>query len=462
VTSGRRWFRAVRASALAILWLGLAIAAPAQGGRLSEATSPYLLLHADDVIDWHPWRDEALELARRDDKLIFVTLGYASCHWCHVLARTTLADDRVIATLNEHFVSILIDREERPDLDGYFMDVMSAMVGRSGYPAIFFLTPDGVPLFSSGYLAPDQEFGQPGFVGLVEALVGEWTGNRDGILRDADSIRVQLRDLARPHPTDAARGGEDPRDGAVRLLSGAFDEVYGGFGGGPKFLLPNILSFLLHQGVRRADKDLLENVIKTLDHMAAGGVRDQLGGAFHRYSVDRFWQVPHFEILLDANALLASLYLEAYQATGRPRHAAVARGILEDLLARFRLPGGGFASALDAETEDAEGRYYTWSTEEVRSVLGAEDAAPFVAAYLDPSHGRVEGRSVLRLLGDPGTLSGTEDLLAKSRSRLLSARASRAAPRRDDKVLTWWNALAVGAFAKAAQLDRLVSDAPTP
>jgi uncharacterized protein YyaL (SSP411 family) len=434
------------------LWLGLSIGAPAQGGRLSDATSPYLLLHAEDAIDWHPWGEQALEQARQENKLIFLSLGYASCHWCHVLARTTFADERVVETLNKHFISILVDQEERPDLDNYFTNIMRAMAGLSGSPANFLLTPDLVPLFAAGYLAPEPEYGAPGFVAVVQTLVKEWTDDREGILRDADTIRGQLQSLAEPVAMGAAHGREDPRDSAARAWSGTFDETYGGFGRDSKFLLPNVLSFLLQRGVWRRDAALLEDVFRTLDHMAAGGVRDQLGGAFHRYAVDRFWQVPHFEIMLNENALLARLYLEAFQASGKARYAAVARRILEDLLGRFRLPEDGFASSLDAETEGTEGFYYTWTAEEVSAVLGAQAAAPFIEAYLDSSHGLMRERSVLRLLNSPAALLRTEERLADSRSRLLDARARRDAPRRDDKVLTSWNALAVSAFAKAAQI----------
>ena len=450
--SGPRFVRNLPASAVAILWLGLLISAPAQGGRLSDATSPYLLLHAEDAIDWHPWGEEALQRAREENKLIFLSLGYASCYWCHVLARTTFADERVVETLNKHFISILVDQEERPDLDNYFMDIMQTMAGIRGSPANFFLTPDPVPLFAAGYLAPEPEFGEPGFVAVVDSLVAEWGDNREAILQDAELIRDQLRSLAEPVAMGGAGGREDPRDSAARAWSGAFDETYGGFGRGSKFVLPNVLSFLLHRGVWRRDAALLENVFRTLDHMAAGGVRDQLGGAFHRYAVDRFWQVPHFEIMLNENALLARLYLEAYQASGKARYAAVARGILEDLLGRLRLPDGGFATSLDAETGGTEGFYYTWTAEEVDAVLGTQAAAPFIEVYLDSSHGLVRGRSVLRLLNGPEALLRTEDRLADSRSRLLDARARRDAPRRDDKVLTSWNALAVSAFAKAAQV----------
>ena len=450
MTLGSRLFRHYRA--LAILMLALSMGAPAEAGRLSTATSSYLLMHADDAIDWHPWGDEALALARREEKLIFLSIGYASCYWCHVMARTTFKDRRAIAALNEGFISILVDREERPDVDGHFMEIMLAMRGSSGYPANFFLTPDLVPLFAAGYLAPEPEYGEPGFVALTHALAREWAGNREGILSDAAIIRGQLRDLAEPISIGDKPGAAAPREAAVRSWSGAFDETHGGFGGEPKFLHPNVLTFLLRWGVWRGDKALKDNVFRTLDLMAAGGVRDQLGGAFHRYAVDRFWQIPHFEIMLDENALLAGLYLEAYQASGKFRYAADARGILDDLLDRFRLPGGGFASSLDAETEGREGLFYTWTADEVRSALGADKAEAFIEAYVDPFHGLVEGRSVLRLLGDPRSLVRTQDQLADSRRHLLRQRGGRPPPRRDDKVLTSWNALAVSAFSKGAQV----------
>ena len=409
-------------------------------------------MHEDDAIDWHPWGDEALARARRDEKPIFLSIGYASCYWCHVMTRTTFKDSRAIASLNEGFISILVDREERPDVDNHFREIMQAIRGSAGYPANFFLTPDLVPLFAGGYLAPEPEYGEPGFLALTHALAREWAGNREGILGDAEIIRGQLRDLAEPVTIGDREGAADPRDGAAQSWLGAFDKTHGGFGSAPKFVHPNVLSFLLRWGVWRRDGALKENVFRTLDQMAAGGVRDQLGGAFHRYAVDRFWQVPHFEIMLDENALLARLYLEAYQATGRPRYAAVARGILDDLVNRFRLPGGGFASALDAETEGKEGFFYTWTADEVRSALGAAEAEPFIEAYVDSFHGLVGERSVLKILDDPRSLVRTQELLADSRRRLLRHRGGRQPPRRDDKVLTSWNALAVSAFAKGARV----------
>ncbi len=429
--------------------------AQAQPNHLQSETSPYLRQHAGDAIDWYPWGDEAHGRARRENKPIFLSIGYASCHWCHVQSRTTFTDKRVIAALNDHFITILVDREERPDLDHHFMEVMLAMDGRSGWPANFFLTPDGVPLFASGYLAAEPEYGGPGFVEIVHSLITEWDENREDILENAARIRTQLAEMAAPAATGTAQGSEDPREIATRIWSRKFDAEYGGFGDESKVLLPNVLSLLLHQGVRLRDRALLKNIYATLDHMAAGGVRDQLGGAFHRYSVDRFWQLPHFEIMLNENALLATLYLEAFQASGKPRYAAVARAILDDILARFRLPrsaGGGLAASLNAESDGEEGLYYTWTAQEIRTVLGAEKAETFLIAYLDPVHGAVKGRSVLRLLGQPQSLLAVEQDMKESRSHLLRARAKREPPSRDNKILTSWNALAISALAKAAQI----------
>lgn len=418
---------------------------PADAARLSDATSPYLVMHADDAIDWHAWEPETLDRARAADKPIFLSIGYAACHWCHVMARTTFADDRVIDLLNRNFISILVDREERPDLDAHFMAAMSAMVGRTGSPANFVLTPDLVPLFAAGYLAPDAEFGEPGLVESLQTVVTAWAEDRDGVTADAETIRATLQSLAQQIETGPARGERDPRDEAAHAWTGAFDQVYGGFGGEPKFLFPNVLSFLLHYAVWNGNQAIEAHVYKTLDAMAASAVRDQLGGAFHRYAVDRAWRLPHFEIMLVENALLAQVYLDAYRASGAPRYAIVARGILDDLVARLRLPDGGFASSLNAETEQADGRYYTWTADQISAVLGAE-AQRFLDAYLDPTHG------VLRLVVPEASVVDSQQSFAESLARLRAARAERVPPFRDEKRVTSWNAIAISAFAKAAQI----------
>ena len=359
-------------------WLGLWTSSMVEAGsRLSGEKSPYLLQHESDSIDWHPWGRDALELAKRENRMIFLSIGYSTCHWCHVMARTTFSDSRVVSVLNDNFVSILVDREERPDLDRHFADVMMAMIGRSGWPANFVMTPDLVPLFAAAYMGPEPTYGEPGFLNVAQILATEWREERDKVSLDAKRIAAELQKRLAPEAPGAARGLEDPRNSVVLAWTRHLDLQYGGFGTSQKFPLPNVLSFLLHQAVKRGDPVLLGMVLLSLDHMAAGGIRDQLGGAFHRYSVDRTWRVPHFEIMLDENAAMAVLYIEAFQASGNPRYAFVARGILDDLLARFRMPGGGFASALDADTKGIEGLYYTWTLDEIRSILGSEACHSF-------------------------------------------------------------------------------------
>ena len=368
------------------------------------------------------------------------------------MTRTTFTDPRIVSVLNDNFVSILVDREERPDLDRHFADVMMAMIGRSGWPANFLMTPDLVPLFSAAYMGPEPAYGEPGLLQVARIIATEWRDKRDKVSLDAERIAAELRNRLAPVAPGAARGSEDPRHSAVSAWTGHFDPRYGGFGTGQKFPLPNVLSFLLHQAVKRADPELLDMVFLSLDHMAAGGIRDQLGGAFHRYSTDRAWRLPHFEIMLDENAAIAVLYIEAFQASGNPRYALVARGILDDLLARFRMPGGGFGSALDADSQGIEGFYYTWTLDEIRSVLGSEASTAFVSAYFDMEGGGVQGRGVLRLKADPRHLLSMQSEFAESLHRLLEARSARPAPLRDEKVLTSANALAVSAFAKAGQV----------
>jgi hypothetical protein len=429
----------------------LVAANPAGAGSLSEATSPYLRAHAEDAIAWRPWSREALDRARREDKLVFLSIGYASCHWCHVMARTTFADPRVVDILNRHFVPILVDREERPDLDHHFMPVMAAMLGRSGSPANFFLTADAVPLYAMGYLAPGPQYGEPGFLPIVRDLVAAWTKDPQDILKQAGEIRAELEDRAETRAGATSGGTTDPRAVAARAWSASLDRRFGGFARQPKFPFPNVHGFLLRHGVWRGDRKLVAAVLQSLDRMAGGGLRDHLGGAFHRYAVDQLWQVPHFEIMLADNALLARLYLDAYLASGRPRHAAVARGVLDDLLRRLRLPDGTFAAGLDADSDGEEGRFYTWTEAEVRAVLGPA-AAGFIAAYLDQVHGLVAGRAVLRQREQPDFPLHRQQGLADARAKLLAARAERHPPKRDDLVLTSWNGLVISAFARAARI----------
>lgn len=438
-----------RLLATAVLLL-LAWTAGARAGSLADSPSPYLRMHAEDAIDWRPWSEEALAEAKRLERPIFLSIGYASCHWCHVLSRTTFSDERVIALLNAHFVSILVDREQRPDIDAHFMEVLGAIRGWRGAPANFLLTPDLDPLYAAGYVAPDRERGQPGLVEVLEALQVAWQDDRDALLATAANNRDALAALIAP-PQSGSGDGPDPRASAAAEWRRAFDPEHGGFGGREKFPMPNALALLLRHGQWHGDAEQLAMVMRSLDAMAASSLRDQLGGTFHRYAVDRLWHVPHFEIMLADNALLASLYLAAYQVSGEARHAAVARAVLDGLLRRFSLADGGFASSLDSDSDGGEGRYYSWTEAEIRAVLGA-DADAFLAAYFDPAYGLVEDRATLRLRAGAGQLIAVEAALADSRARLLARRVLRPPPARDDKLLVPWNALAVSAFAKAAQV----------
>ncbi len=426
-----------------------AILLAASPAAADPPVGPYARLHQADRVHWQAFSPAVLEQARRDGKLVFISVGYAACHFCHVMAREVFADAAVGRVLDADFVSILVDRDQRPDLDSWFGRMLEAMGGQGGWPTTLLLTPDLVPLFGANAMPLRGSGDEPGFLDTVTALAADWHRDPAGLEANAESIRPQLRRLAEDVP-----GGEaatDPRDPAARAVAQAIDPLYGGFGGGAKFPQPAALILLLHQAVRRGDAGLLARVTLSLDHMAAGGVRDQLGGAFHRYAVDRFWQMPHFEIGLADNALLARLYLEAFQATGRAAYGMVAQRILDDLAARLRLPDGGFATALAAETGGVEGATYTWTADEIRRLLPADQARSFIAATFDSSHRAAgTGPVVLRLEDGLASLAVVES----SRAALLAARATRPQPERDETVQTSANALAAGAFATAARILR--------
>ena len=431
----------------------------AAANRLAHATSPYLLQHADDPIHWQSWSPAALEQAQREDKLIFLSIGYSSCHWCHKMGRDTFSDPQVAGYLNAHYVTILVDREERPDLDSYYLQVAEAMNGEGGWPLNIVLTPKRLPLFSSSYLPPRARLGLIGLQSVLEGIQDAWIRDRDTLLRDETQIRRQLQALVADTymDVDTESVGVDPRDTAVRYWMAQMDARYGGFGASAKFLRPEVLSLLLRQSIRTGDATLANAAFFSLDRMAAGGVRDQLGGGFHRYSADRFWQVPHFEIMLYDNALMARVYLEAYQISSRPRYAFVARQILDDMLDRFWLPGGGFAAALDADSRDAlgqsrEGFFYAWTPEEIVALTGKEGSRRLMATFLDPVRGTVDGRGILRLQSAPEFLLDQHRALAPLLLKLAKARRDRSPPHRDDKVITSWNALTVSALAQAARV----------
>ena len=424
--------------------------------RLADETSPYLLQHAANPVDWYPWGAEALERARAEDRPIFLSIGYAACHWCHVMERESFENAEIAARMNDLFVSIKVDREERPDLDDVYMGAVQAMTGSGGWPMSVFLTPDLRPFFGGTYFPPEDRHGMAGFPRVLEAVADAYRTRRPeveaqaGVL--ADHLRQQLA---------VVRGTADPQraqlDAAAMRVAASFDPVHGGFGGAPKFPAPMLLEFLLRAWRRSGNARLLGMVTRTLDAMADGGIHDQLGGGFARYSTDAEWLAPHFEKMLYDNALLAHAYLEGFRATGDERYAAVARATLDFMLAELRTDDGGFASALDADTEGREGLFYTWPADEFDRVIrdagmGEHERAALAAHWGVSQTGNWEGTNILHR--SPGTAPPDADVVAAARTALLEARAARTRPARDDKQLAAWNGLALRALAHGALVLR--------
>jgi uncharacterized protein YyaL (SSP411 family) len=401
----------------------------ARVNRLAEATSPYLLQHAENPVEWFEWGDDAFARAREDDKPLLVSVGYSSCHWCHVMAHESFEDAATAALMNDLFVNVKVDREERPDVDAVTMEATVGMTGSGGWPTTVFMTPDGKPFYAGTYFPPESRQGLASFHDVLEAVARTWRERRADVERQAGRIDEAVRGIARTPPSreplTSSLLGE-----SVRGIARTFDPEFGGFGGAPKFPAASTLELLL----RRGDAESLAMVTATLDAMAAGGMYDVVGGGFHRYSVDDRWLVPHFEKMLYDNALLASTYLHAWVVTGRPRYREVAEETVEYMLRDLALPGGGLASAQDADTEGVEGLTYTWTEEEAA-------AAGIPNGLLEPfEHGRLVVRG---------------ELDAGLRARVLAVREQRVQPFRDDKALASWNGLALAAIAEAAyRLER--------
>jgi len=392
--------------------------------RLAQETSPYLLQHADNPVDWYPWSDEAFSKARAEDKPVLLSVGYAACHWCHVMEHESFEDEDTAALMNERFVSVKVDREERPDVDSLYMDAVVALTGQGGWPMTVFLTPEGEPFLGGTYYPPEPRHGLPSFQQVLTAVSDAYRERRGDVSRQASAIVDAVRQSAELRPsTDPLT--ESMLGEAARALERQFDREWGGWGGAPKFPPASTLEFLLRMHLR-GDEEALPMVTQTLDAMAAGGMYDLVGGGFHRYSVDREWLVPHFEKMLYDNALLAAVYLHGWVVTGDERYRRVAEETLDYMLRELLLPEGGFASAQDADTDGVEGLTFTWRADEgVREEL------------LQPFE---DGRSVIR-----GELSADE------RARLFEIREQRTKPLRDDKAITAWNGLALAALAEAGR-----------
>jgi len=419
--------------------------------RLASSTSPYLLQHQDNPVDWWPWGQEALAEARRRDVPVLLSVGYAACHWCHVMAHESFEDPITAQLMNEHFVNIKVDREERPDVDAVYMEATQAMTGHGGWPMTVFCTPDGEPFFCGTYFPPSARPGMPAFRQLLAALSKAWQERRAEIADvGADVVRrLSQRSTAlegAPPPST------DDLDIAVHLLAQDFDDVAGGFGGAPKFPPSMNLEQLLRHHARTGDPESLRMVEATCEAMARGGMYDQLGGGFARYSVDAGWVVPHFEKMLYDNALLLRAYAHLWRATGSALARRVAAETADWMLRDLRTPEGGFASALDADSEGVEGKFYAWTPDQLREVLGADDAAYAAATLGVTATGTFEhGSSVLQLRTDPDDPQRYEAI----RAALLDARNRRVPPARDDKVVAAWNGLAVAALAETGiLLDR--------
>ncbi len=432
--------------------------------RLLDEKSPYLLQHAYNPVDWHPWGDEAFAKARDEDKPIFLSVGYSTCHWCHVMERESFESDEVAEVLNRYFVPIKVDREERPDVDRIYMLFVQATTGSGGWPMSVWLTPQLEPFYGGTYFPPDNRYGRPGFRHVLEQIASAWSGQREKLVTSAREILVELDNHQK-----LARGGQSPEPAAIdscyHTLRRTYDSRDGGFGSAPKFPRPVNYNFLFRYWHRTGEDEARDMALHTLREMARGGMNDQLGGGFHRYSVDERWFVPHFEKMLYDQAQLAVSYLEAYQISRDPQYALVARSVFEYVLRDLRHPEGAFYSAEDADSaadpehphDKGEGAFYIWSMQELETLLGAERASRFARAYgceaggnvrQDP-HAEFTGRNILF---ESSPVDPADQELAECRRILLAARALRPRPHLDDKILASWNGLMIGAFARGAQV----------
>jgi uncharacterized protein YyaL (SSP411 family) len=420
--------------------------------RLAGATSPYLLQHAENPVDWREWSDEAFAEARRSDRPVLLSVGYSACHWCHVMAHESFEDPATAAYMNQHFVCIKVDREERPDVDAVYMEATTAMTGQGGWPMTCFLTPAAEPFYCGTYFPPTPRYGTPSFGQLMSSVVEAWTKQREQVLEAGAHIVAQL---AGQQGASSGVGELTPTlvDDAVALLAKGFDAVRGGFGGAPKFPPSMVLEWLLRHSARTGDAQAMHMVERTCEAMARGGLYDQLAGGFARYSTDASWVVPHFEKMLYDNALLLRVYCHLWRQTTDPAVRDLARRIAVDsadfLVRDLRTPEGGFASALDADTEGVEGKFYVWTPEQLAGALGPQEGRWAADLYGVTEPGTFEhGSSVLQLPAD------SEDPARETavRLRLLASRAERVAPARDDKVVAAWNGLAIAALAEAGVL----------
>lgn len=429
--------------------------------HLIHETSPYLLQHAENPVDWYPWGSEALEKARREDKPIFLSIGYAACHWCHVMAHESFENPATAAIMNEHFINIKVDREERPDLDGIYMQAVTAMTGQGGWPMSVFLTPEGKPFYGGTYFPPVRRYNRPSFSEVLLTIARLWRDDRPKIVASSAQISEHIQSALQIQPSEAPLQA-DLIEQASQALAQAYDWKYGGWGSAPRFPQPMAIEFLLRQA-SRGDQAAQDMAVHALEAMARGGMYDLVGGGFARYSTDDLWLVPHFEKMLYDNAQLALVYLHGYLVSGRLDFRRVCEETLDFLVRELRHPAGGFYSSLDADSEGEEGKFYLWTRQEIQSALAPDDFQLASLAYRLDGPANFEGKFVLQRSLDDERLAAVAGLaperlperLKAIHQRLLEVRSERIRPATDDKVLTAWNALALIAFAEAARyLDR--------
>jgi uncharacterized protein YyaL (SSP411 family) len=425
--------------------------------RLAQETSPYLLQHAHNPVDWYPWGDEAFGKARAEDKPVFLSIGYSACHWCHVMERESFESEAVAEILNREFVAIKVDREERPDVDSIYMTAVQVMTGHGGWPMSVFLTPDGRPFYAGTYFPPDDRHGLPGFRRVLLHVAEAYRARRSEVEEAGTEIRNAIAGSLQAVKPAEVIGRQQLERAAARIAQG-YDAVHGGFGGAPKFPPSMSLDFLMQVAWRTGDTALRGIVTHTLTMMARGGMYDQVGGGFHRYSVDARWLVPHFEKMLYDNALLARLYTRAWQFTKDPYFAQIARETLGFVERELMSPEGGFYSTLDADSEGEEGKFYVWTRSEVMAILGEEEGRVFCALYDITERGNWEGHNILNMPRDPAavaadlgiTIEQLGEIAARGKCKLYGAREQRVRPGRDEKMLSAWNGWMLAAFAEAA------------
>jgi hypothetical protein len=425
--------------------------------RLAREKSPYLLQHQYNPVDWYPWGEEAFAKARAENKPIFLSIGYSTCHWCHVMERESFEKDDVARYLNEHFVSIKVDREERPDVDKIYMTFVQSTTGSGGWPLNCFLTPDLKPFFGGTYFPPENKYGRPSFMQMLAQIVKLWETKHGAVADSANDLHARLEAMTEKTAVEGIALDASVLTNAAAQFKQTFDPRNGGFGGAPKFPQPSQPSFLLREGTRTGDDDAVRMVLQTCDRMAAGGIYDQLGGGFSRYSVDAEWLVPHFEKMLYDNAQLVNLYLDAYLVSGETRYADTARDIIRYVLRDMTHPGGGFYSAEDADSEGKEGKFYCWTRTELSHLLTPEEFNVAVRYFGVTEQGNfvdhsdpqpLPNQNVLSIV-EPNLPKADEPLLQAAKEKMFAARSKRVRPHLDDKVLASWNGLMLSALAQA-------------